>query len=70
MKKTFTDLDTSPVVCYGVIMNDQRELALAQLEAANESSSISTQANAIAAARVRALIYLADMLGALNTPKE
>lgn len=51
-------------------MTDQKQLALEQLELAKESKSISFQANAIAAAHVRALLHLADMLEALNAPKE
>lgn len=51
-------------------MNEQRESALAQLELANQSTSISFQANAVAAAHVRALLYLADVMAGRLDHKE
>lgn len=45
-------------------MDDNKEAALHQLELANNSTSISAQTNMVAAAHVRALLYLADVIAA------
>lgn len=69
MKIIFTDLDIHFHLWYGGDMS-QRELALEQLALAEKSSSISFQANAIAAAHVRALLHLADVLASAGEQQE